>query len=95
MRVRRYAVRDHSGGRGQHAGGDGIIREFEFLAPASATLLTECHRHAPWGTGNDSAGHPGLNLLNGAELPGKSELELVTGDRLTLLTPDGGGNHAD
>ena len=29
FRVRRYGVRRGSGGRGQHRGGDGIVREIE------------------------------------------------------------------
>src|SRR5262249_29382487 len=32
--VRRYALRPHSGGRGRHAGGAGVIREIEFQAGA-------------------------------------------------------------
>jgi N-methylhydantoinase B len=34
LRVRRYGLRRGSGGRGRHAGGDGIVREIEFLTPA-------------------------------------------------------------
>src|SRR5690606_27965551 len=33
LRVRRYALRRGSGGAGQRPGGDGLIREYEFLAP--------------------------------------------------------------
>ena len=41
MRVRRYALRRGSGGDGEFRGGDGIVREVEFLGPATVTLLTE------------------------------------------------------
>jgi N-methylhydantoinase B len=41
LRVTRYARRRGSGGGGLHAGGDGIVRELELLAPATVTLLGE------------------------------------------------------
>ena len=91
LRVTRYAVRRGSGGAGRHRGGDGLIREYLFLAPARATLLTERRRHAPWGLAGGEAGLPGENRLNGEALPGKTQLVLKAGDRLTLLTPGGGG----
>ena len=41
VRIRQYALRNNSGGHGRHTGGDGLIREYEFLQNARATLLTE------------------------------------------------------
>jgi N-methylhydantoinase B/oxoprolinase/acetone carboxylase alpha subunit len=41
VRVLSYSVRRGSGGEGRHAGGDGIVREFEFLAPAEVTVLSD------------------------------------------------------
>ena len=46
LRIRRYARRKGSGGAGQVKGGDGLVREYEFLAPAEVTLLTERRVHA-------------------------------------------------
>ena len=37
--IRRYALRAGSGGNGQRKGGDGLVREYEFLAPAQLTLV--------------------------------------------------------
>ena len=37
--IRRYALRTGSGGNGQRKGGDGLVREYEFLAPAQLTLV--------------------------------------------------------
>ena len=34
LRIRGYRIRSGSGGAGRHRGGDGIVREFEFLTPA-------------------------------------------------------------
>lgn len=91
LRVRRYAIRTGSGGEGQRRGGDGLLREFEFLAPASVTLLTERRRHFPWGLAGGSAGTSGVNRLNGDALPGKVTLNVKVGDILTIETPGGGG----
>ena len=49
LRVTRYALRRGSGGAGLRRGDDGLIREYQFLAPAQASLLTERRLHAPWG----------------------------------------------
>jgi N-methylhydantoinase B len=91
VRIRRYAIRWGSGGAGQRAGGDGLIREYQFLAPAQATLLTERRRHPPWGLFGGMSGQPGENLLNGVCLPAKVALSLETGDCLEIRTPGGGG----
>ncbi len=91
LRVRRYAVRRGSGGRGWHRGGDGLIRAFEFLESAHFTLLTERRRHAPWGLAGGQAGAPGLNRLSGELLPGKCERPVGAGDCLEMETPGGGG----
>jgi N-methylhydantoinase B len=90
-RVRRYAVRRGSGGAGEHRGGDGLVREYEFLAPASVTLLTDRREFAPWGSSGGDAGATGRNFLNERALPGRIELEVVRGDCLRLETPGGGG----
>jgi N-methylhydantoinase B len=91
LRISRYAIRRGSGGEGRHPGGDGLIREFEFLAPAQISLLTERRTQRPWGLAGGSSGKPGRNLLDGLELPGKISLELEAGQRLTIETPGGGG----
>lgn len=91
VRISRYALRRQSGGPGLHKGGDGIIREFEFLAPASVTLLTERRAHQPWGiAGGDSAAR-GENLLNDAPVAAKCQLHMQPGDRLQVATAGGGG----
>ncbi len=91
LRLRRYTLRRGSGGEGSRSGGDGLIREFEFLAPAEVTLLSERRRHAPWGVAGGAAGATGDNRLNGEPLPGKVMLSVAAGDRLTVATPGGGG----
>ncbi len=91
LRVRRYALRQDSGGAGTYKGGDGIIREFEFLQPASITLLTERRCHPPWGLNGGQFGKTGNNRLNGKALAAKVSTEVKAGDVLTIETPGGGG----
>lgn len=91
LRVRVYALRRGSGGVGTWTGGDGVVREFEALAPMEATLLTERRRHGPRGAAGGEDGAPGANLRNGAPLPAKATLRLVAGDVLRIETPGGGG----
>jgi N-methylhydantoinase B len=91
LRVDRYAVRRGSGGKGRHAGGDGVVRAYRVLEPCTVTLLTERRRHAPRGAEGGLPGAAGRNLLNGRELPAKCRVSLAAGDVLTIETPGGGG----
>ena len=91
LRVRRYALRDGSGGAGIQAGGDGVIREYEFLSEATVSLLTERRVHQPWGLAGAEGGAVGINLLNGRELEPKCSFQAKPGDRLEIVTPGGGG----
>ena len=91
LRVHQYTVRRGSGGNGEHQGGDGLIREFEFLADAQASLLTERRLNQPWGLNGGNAGQAGVNRLNGNVLAPKVNIELKSGDRLRIETPGGGG----
>jgi N-methylhydantoinase B len=91
LRVRTYALRTESGGVGMWDGGEGVVREFEALAPLEATLLTERRRHGPAGSAGGADGLAGANLLNGTELPSKVTLRLAAGDVLRIETPGGGG----
>ena len=91
IRLTEYAIREGSGGSGKHRGGDGIVREYEFLQDTRLTLLTERRQHAPWGLQGGANGLVGRNQLNGKDLPGKVSLQVKAGDRLRIETPGGGG----
>ncbi len=95
LRIRRYQIRRNSGGTGQYSGGDGLIREYQFLSAAECTLLTERRRRAPWGVHAGGSGKTGVNLLNGRQIPGKCHMYVQSGDILTVKTPGGGGWGAD
>lgn len=95
VRVRAYHVRRGSGGRGRHCGGDGVVRELEFLAPADVTVLADRRLRPPYGLQGGRPGAVGRTLLtsNGKTrlLPGKTRLDVRPGDRLRIETPGGGG----
>ena len=91
LRVHRYQVRRGSGGDGQFVGGDGLVRELEFLGDAQVTLLTERRRHAPWGLAGGQLGAVGENRHNGELLPPKTSFTARAGDRLLVASPGGGG----
>jgi N-methylhydantoinase B len=96
LRVRRYAVRRGSGGRGRHPGGDGIVREIEFAAPAEVTLLGDRRRVPPWGLWGGGPGKVGRDRLidvsgRTRNLPAKTTFRVRPGERLRVETPGGGG----
>ncbi len=95
IRMRQYRLRTDSAGRGRWPGGEGLVREYELLAPATATVLSDRRTHAPWGAAGGAPGAMGRNTLSRAGretvLPGKVELTLAPGDRLRIETPGGGG----
>ena len=90
LRVQRYALRRGSGGRGRLAGGDGIVREYEFLAPATLSLITERRQRGPWGLAGGEAGQAGENWLDQERLPAKVERQVAAGQCLRVATPGGG-----
>jgi len=91
LRVRRYAVRRGSGGAGRRRGGDGLVREYEFLRETSVSVLSERRLLAPWGLEGGGPGERGRNLVNGKSMSGKFTTTLKAGDVLTIESPGGGG----
>lgn len=92
LRITRYELRRGSGGAGEHPGGDGIVREFEALAPVDYSLIADRRRHAPAGANRGAAGTPGADFVNDLRIAGKSRGRLAPGDRIRIETPGGGGN---
>jgi N-methylhydantoinase B/oxoprolinase/acetone carboxylase alpha subunit len=95
LRVRAYRIRKGSGGAGAFRGGDGILREIEFLRDAEVTILSDRRRRGPYGLDGGEPGAPGRNtLLRGRDrtmLPGKVKFDARRDDVLRVETPGGGG----
>jgi N-methylhydantoinase B len=95
LRVRKYAVREGSGGKGAFSGGDGVLRELEVLADARLSILSDRRVTRPYGLNGGKPGSPGVNMLvrNGEENPlaGKGSIRVRAGDRVCIATPGGGG----
>jgi N-methylhydantoinase B len=98
LRLRRYALRDGSGGTGRHPGGAGVLRELELLGDATVTLLTDRRERGPYGLRGGNSGSPGGNaaLLPDGDgewisLPAKGTVGLPAGARLRIESPGGGG----
>ncbi len=93
LRVRRFQRRPGSGGEGTCAGGDGLVRELELLAPATASLLASNRAAGAQGLGAGGRGQPGVDELyvDGAwRAWDGSPTELSAGDRVRVSTPGGG-----
>jgi N-methylhydantoinase B len=91
LRAIAYELRGGSGGDGTHRGGDGVVREFEFLEPAILTLMTERRRRGPWGLNGGGDGRPGRDMIDGESVPAKVVMPVGRGARVRIETPGGGG----
>jgi len=91
VRVKRYQVRKHSAGNGNNKGGEGLLREFEFLASAQVTILSERRTFQPWGLNGGDNAVAGENLFNGSILAGKTTIAVASGDVVSIKTAGGGG----
>ena len=96
VRLWKYEIRRGSGGAGGHRGGDGMIREVEFLKPLVVSFLTERRTSGPRGLAGGGDGEPGSQTRihpDGREevLPGAVTYQAAAGERVVVCTPGGGG----
>ena len=95
IRIETYSLRQGSGGRGLHRGGDGLLRAIRFLSPATVTITAERRRRGPYGLAGGQDGAPGRNALRRdsttMELSGKTTFGVEAGDVVEIETPGGGG----
>ena len=96
IRVLQYSLRRGSGGSGKWRGGDGIVREVQFLTKAQVTLLSDRRRFPPYGLSGGEPGATGINTLTRSDgkreqLPSKFTTWVQPGDILSIQTPGGGG----
>lgn len=96
VRVREFSVRRGSGGEGAQNGGDGVVREFEFLEPLTVSLLTQHRTTRPYGMSGGEAGVSGRQSLirsNGSveTIAPSATFMVAAGERVRIETPGGGG----
>ncbi|KAJ2853758.1 hypothetical protein GGI22_004743, partial [Coemansia erecta] len=100
--LHQFSLRTDTGGYGAHRGGDGCIREIEFLEAMSVSLLTERRVFSPPGLEGGQNGARGINLwkrhipdkkegFHVLNLGGKNTVLARPKDRIVVMTPGGGG----
>ncbi|ELR69978.1 5-oxoprolinase [Fulvivirga imtechensis AK7] len=96
VRLKRFEIRKGSGGEGKWKGGNGVIREIEFLEPLELTILSQHRNKTPYGLKGGMPGQIGQQHLikasgEGLWLKGIDTCDVQSGDRLVMYTPGGGG----
>ena len=96
VRLQQFSIRENSGGAGKWRGGDGVIREIEFLEPLQITLIGQHRLVKPYGLAGGETGQTGQQTLFRADgssetMDGIFSATVQSGDRLRLETPGGGG----
>ena len=91
-----FYVRDGSGGRGIHIGGNGAVRRIRFLETMAASIISGQRKVAPFGLAGGEAGHCGENYILRATgerqaMSGCDQADMRPGDVFVIATPGGGG----
>jgi N-methylhydantoinase B len=93
--VRRYALRGGSAGDGKFPGGEGLIREIEFLTDVQVGILSDRREVPPYGLSGGKPGQVGKNELitegRARRLPSKCTIYAPAGAMIRIETPGGGG----
>ncbi len=96
VRLNRFEIRENSGGKGQFSGGDGVVREIEFLDNLKVTLISQHRIVPPYGMAGGQDGQCGQQTLIKKDgltekLAGITSFEANAHDRIVIETPGGGG----
>ncbi len=96
VRLRQFSIRKGSGGAGRFRGGDGIVRELEFLKPLHVSILSQRREpNRPYGINDGEPGQPGVNVIDDRGIVetagGSFTIEVTSGTVLTIASPGGGG----
>ncbi|KAJ6185802.1 hypothetical protein N7519_007103 [Penicillium mononematosum] len=102
--LREFAIREGTGGKGYHHGGNGVVRDIECRAPLSFSVITERRSVPPYGMEGGDDGERGANYWvrkvqneHGADewrwvnMGSKNMVRMQAGDRCVVHTPGGGG----
>lgn len=95
MRIHRYQLVSDTAGAGEFRGGNGTVREYEFLRKAHVQCINERFARGPYGLDGGERGEAGRVVRNpdgdAESLDGKVELNLDAGEVLSIYSPGGGG----
>lgn len=94
--ITEFSIRQHSGGTGKFRGGNGLIREIQFLKKLTVAILSDRRVFCPYGMFGGEPGQKGQNLYINLDkqpinLGGKNEITVQPGESIRILTPGGGG----
>ena len=96
VQVEYFRLRNNSGGRGKHNGGDGVERCIRFNQPMQISILSNRRQTEPFGLDGGNTGERGENWYidpdgNQHTLPACTEADLPAGGSILIKTPGGGG----
>ena len=93
VEVLHRGLRNGTGGKGVHEGGEGIALTFKFVGdtPASCSFMLSRHRIAPRGFDGGEAGALGVVRVNGNPIDTTEQQVLNFGDIVDFNTAGGGG----
>lgn len=91
-----FSIRQNSGGRGEHKGGDGVVRRVKFCESMTASILSQRRAVFPHGMNGGGNGSKGLNYVirrdgTRVDLSATATIDLDDGDTFVIETPGGGG----
>lgn len=94
--IREFAIRRGSGGAGRRRGGDGAVREIEFLEDVELSLLAQHRVECPYslhGARPGAVGRQWIVRTDGRReaVPGVVAADLRRGEAIRIETPGGGG----
>jgi len=96
VRLESYEIRAGSGGAGRWRGGDGGVRRIRFLAPMTASILSNGRSHGAFGGAGGESGTVGINRVERAGVAVEAlghigQVQMERGDVFVIETPGGGG----
>jgi 5-oxoprolinase (ATP-hydrolysing) len=94
--LKSFEIKAGSGGKGQHCGGNGVIRKVQFLEHMTANIISSHRQVPPYGLAGGGSAQVGNNRVEHADgsvtqLSGVDQIQLSPGDVFVIETPGGGG----
>ncbi|CAI4216610.1 unnamed protein product [Parascedosporium putredinis] len=90
--LRRFELREGSGGVGANPGGNGVIRDIEFRVPVQCSILSERRSRRPYGMEGGGDGEAGLNLVVTKDETTGADMVLNLGAKATTMLQPGRGS---